>query len=237
MTAMEGNVFFGIPNCCRVRISGHPAPSYDQESLAMDTLNQVVWSLLGAAGEQAKPWGDLDEVIRQAKMFPNITGGLFDDFISPARLALYTPDKIRAIKKRLCKGAGRSLDLWVVLYELNLDGGEALRTYLDASDVVTFWSWFGDALGNCAENPAHIATLAPGKRLMAGCYLWDYGNKRALSKARMVRQFEIYLDSLLRGAIDGIIVCSNCIADIGIENVDWMRYWIREYGDGIVDDI
>ena len=47
MTAMEGNIFFGIPNCCRVRILGHPQPPYDQESLVMDSLDQVVWSLLG----------------------------------------------------------------------------------------------------------------------------------------------------------------------------------------------
>ena len=53
MTAMEGCTYFDIPNCCRVRIGGHPMPPYAQESLVMDTLDQVVWSLLGAGGEEA----------------------------------------------------------------------------------------------------------------------------------------------------------------------------------------
>ena len=57
MTAMEGNIFFDIPNCCRVRILGHPQPPYDQESLVMDSLDQVVWSLLGAGGEKVTEWG------------------------------------------------------------------------------------------------------------------------------------------------------------------------------------
>ena len=43
----------------------------------MRPCDKVVWSLLGAGGEPVTEWGDMEEVIRQAKMFENITGGVF----------------------------------------------------------------------------------------------------------------------------------------------------------------
>lgn len=233
MTAMEGNIFFGIPNCCRVRILGHPQPPYDQESLVMDSLDQVVWSLLGAGGEQATEWGDLEEVLRQARMFPNITGGVFDDFVSPVRLPVYTPEKLRAMRKRLREDAGRPLDMWVVYYERDLyrpELNDQLLPRLQEFDVVTFWTWYGNELANLERNLDTVISMLPGKRMMAGCYLWDYGNKRPLPPELMEHQCQVYLDYLQRGKIDGIIVCSNCIADLGIEAVDWMRRWIREKG-------
>jgi len=33
------------------------------------------------------------------------------------------------------------------------------------------------------------------------------------------------------GEIEGIILCSNCIADLGIEAVEWTRQWIRKVGN------
>jgi hypothetical protein len=72
MTAVEGCYYFGISNICRVKMMNHPKPPYDQESEAMRPCDKVVWSLLGAGGEPVTDWGDLDEVIRQAKMYDKI---------------------------------------------------------------------------------------------------------------------------------------------------------------------
>jgi len=231
MTAMEGCTYFDIPNCCRVRIGGHPMPPYDQESLVMDTLDQVVWSLLGAGGEPATEWGDLDEVIRQAKMFPNITGGVFDDFISPKRLEVYTPEKLREMKKRMCDGAGRQLDMWTVYYEHNLHNPDRnLVPYLQEFDVISFWTWRGENLKDAAKNLDLVAQQTPGKRIMAGCYMWDYGGKKPLDEGLMQYQLDVYLDYLKSGKIDGIVICSNCIADMGIADVFHTGEWIRTVG-------
>ena len=48
MTAREGCAYLGVRNCLRVRSQGKPAPPFDQESMALDTLERVVWSLGGA---------------------------------------------------------------------------------------------------------------------------------------------------------------------------------------------
>ncbi len=234
MTAVEGAVYFDIPNICRVRMMGHPMPPYDQESMAMDTMDQVIWSLLGAGGEPITDWGDTDEVIRQAKMFPNITGGVFDDFFAPARIAHFTPDRLLEVKKRMVEGAGRNLDMWVVCYEDKLINVPNIADYLNAFDVISFWTWRGCELDRVQQNIDRVRELAPGKRVMAGCYMWNYGEHCPLTIDQMKQQTDLYLDYLKAGKIDGIVVCSNCIADLGIECVAWMRNWIREHRNDVI---
>ena len=235
MTAMEGAVYFGIPNMCRVRMLGHPQPPYDQESMAMDSCREVVWSLLGAGAEPVTEWGDLDEVCRQAKMFPNITGGVFDDFFLPARIEEFTPEKLSFVKKRMCEGAGRNLDMWVVCYEDKLDTIENIGAYLREFDVISYWTWKGSNLGEAEKNIARIREFAPGKRIMAGCYMWNYGERKPLTIEEMEYQTDLYLRLMKEGIIDGIVVCSNCIADMGLEAVAWMRKWIFEHAEIVVE--
>ena len=234
MTAVEGLMYFDIPNICRVRMMGHPMPPYDQESIAMRPAREVVWSLLGAGGEPVTEWGDTDEVIRQAKMFPNITGGVFDDFFLEHRIAHYTPEKLNEIKKRMCDEVGRKMDMWVVCYEDKLDSIPDIASYLRAFDVVSFWTWKGSALDRAEQNIERIRALAPNVRVMAGCYMWNYGERCPLTAEQMRFQLDLYHRLLHAGKIDGIIVCSNCIADLGIECVEIMRDWIFAHKDEVI---
>ena len=231
MTAVEGCYYFDIPNICRVRMMGHPQPPYDQESIAMRPCREVVWSLLGAGGEPVTEWGDADEVIRQAKMFDNVTGGVFDDFFLEKRLATYTPARLHTLKERLDREAGRHLDMWVVCYEHNLTDVKDIAEYFAEFDVISFWTWRGSELCRAEENIKRTRALAPGKRIMAGMYMWNYGERKSLTPEEMSGQAELYLRLLREGVIDGVVVCSNCIGDLGIEAVDWTRKWIATHRD------
>ena len=231
MSAVEGCYYFGIDNICRVKMMNHPQPPYDQESEAMRPCKRVVWSLLGAGGEPVTDWGDLDEVVRQARMYPNIVGGVFDDFFLPARIEAFTPEKLREVKQRMCTGAGRELDMWVVCYEDKLDNVKNIGAYLNEFDVITFWTWCGSQLYSAERNFDRIRELAPGKRIMAGCYMWNYGEGKPLTESEMRFQLYLYYRLIKEKRIDGIIVCSNCIADLDIENVALMRSFILEHGE------
>ncbi|MBQ3115875.1 MAG: hypothetical protein IJC07_02485 [Clostridia bacterium] len=236
MSAVEGCLYFDIHNICRVRMIGHPLPPYDQESEAMRPCKKVVWSLLGAGAEPVTEWGDVDEVIRQSKMYDNVIGGIFDDFFNvPERIKYYLPPRLKAIKERMCKGAGKELEMWVVLYEFMLDLVPNLESYLNEFDVITFWTWRGYAIPNIKQNIDRIRKMAPGKRIMAGCYMWNYGERCALTIEQMQEQCDTYLELIKEGIIDGIIVCSNCIADLGIKEVEWMRNWINEHKDIVIE--
>jgi len=234
MTAVEGLLYFDIPNICRVRMMGHPMPPYDQESIAMRPADRVVWSLLGAGGEPVTEWGDMDEVIRQAKMFPNIVGGVFDDFFLPHRIEHYTPARLREMKEKMAKEAGRPLELWVVCYEDKLDTIPNIGEYLREFDVISFWTWKGSALADTERNIDRIRALAPNARIMTGCYLWNYGEHCALTDAQVRYQMDLYLRLLKEGKTDGIIVCSNCVADLAIEASEYVRAFIAEHKNDVV---
>ncbi len=232
MTPAEGCNFFDIPNCCRVAMTLGPEPPFDEESRQLAHLNQVVWSIIGAGGvtRNEEQYGDLEEVIRQARMFPNITGGILDDFLqSERRRTLFPPEKLRDIGRRLNEGAGRKMDIWMVYYEREMH--IPAQAYLDACDVITFWTWYGQNLLRLEENLEQVYAAIPGKRHFAGCYMWDYGNARPLTPELMEHQLEIYRRHIKAGKLEGIILCSNCIADIGLAAVDQTRKWIKEHGD------
>lgn len=231
MSAVEGCYYFGIDNICRVRMMGHPMPPYDQESEAMRPCKRVVWSLLGAGGEPVTEMGDLDEVVRQAGIYDNVVGGVFDDFFLPNRLKTFTPERLAALKNKMCADAGRPLEMWVVCYEDKLDTVENIGKYLEQFDVITFWTWCASALGKTEENIERIRALSPQSRIMAGCYMWNYGEQKPMTAEEMSYQVDLYRRMLREGRIDGIIVCSNCIADLGIEAVEYMRKYIEEHGD------
>ncbi len=230
MTPVEGCAFFDIPNCCRVAMGTGPFPPFDEESRQLAHLDRVIWSVIGAGGvrRNEEGTGDLEEVIRQARKFPNIRGAVMDDFLSERRRALFPPERVAEIRRRLNEGAGRPLDLWVVWYDRELEA--PVKEYLDLCDVITFWTWYGENLDRLEENLDFVISSAPGKRILAGCYMWDYGNARPLSLERMERQLETYLKYIHSGKIEGMILCSNCIADIGLDTVEPVRQWIKAHG-------
>ncbi len=230
MTAAEGCFYFGIPNICRVRCGGHPQPPYDQEGEVLRPCREVVWSILGAGGKvDDEGTRDIDAVIREAEKHPNVTGGVFDDFFN--RTYYYTPEKIREIKQYVNTHAPRPLNMWVVCYEHDFDRVPNLAEYLDVFDVLTFWTWKGSELGRTEENIRRIHEMAPTKRILAGMYLWNYGEPGPLTSEQMIFQADLYLRLMKEGLIEGIVICSNCIADLGIEAVEWTRNWLIEHRD------
>ena len=77
---------------------------------------------------------------------------------------------------------------------------------------------------------AGAEALHPGARLVLGCYLWDYGDKRPLPVESMERQCRAGLRWLQEGRIEGMIFLASCICDLGLESVEWTRRWIAEVG-------
>lgn len=229
MTPKQGLDFFGISRCCRVVMSNMPEPPFDAESEELVEADEVVWSVIGSGGSTRTDdagWTEVDEVIRQAKMYPNVTGIIMDDFFSEKRRELFPPERIQALKDRVQAGVGRALPLWVVWYERQL--AEPVDIYFPLCDVITFWSWYGENLFDALPgNLDQMIARTPGKRRFAGCYLYDYGNRQPLSLEAMQCQCEVYKDYIDRGLLEGIIVCSNCCADIGLETAEWMQEWIR----------
>jgi hypothetical protein len=238
MGPAAGGEFFGIPNCCRVAMSDGPVPPFDAESAKLTDFKQLVWSAVGSGGiaRNSNDLSDIDEVIRQAAMFPNITGAVLDDFFASVEgfdtggaIARHSVKSIAAIKDKLHNFSQRKLDLWLVWYTYQLE--YEVAEYIDLCDVITLWFWRESELNQLDELITDFIAKTPGKRRLAGCYMWDYGGKKPLTNEQMQHQLDAYYSWIKKGELEGVVLCSNAIADIGLEAVDLTKKWLEQHGD------
>lgn len=238
MDAAAGCKFFGIPNCCRVAMVAGPVPPFDAETEKLKDCRQVVWSAVGAGGvkRNSDNQSDIDEVLRQAEKYPNVTGAVLDDFFKSVEgfktggsIARHTVDSIQSMRDKLHGFRIRKLDLWMVWYSYQLD--YPVQEYLELCDVITLWTWKGCDLSALDENIQKCVAKTPGKRRLAGCYMWNYGERCPLTRDQMQHQLDCYYKWIKRGVLEGIVLCSNCIADIGLETVEQTRQWLALVGE------
>ena len=229
MTPTEACYYMGVPNCVMVVYANQPAPPFHQEALAMSTLDKVVWSVIGDAGSHRTEFGgsDLDEVLKIAGEYPNISGAMMDDFFS-ADGARQTPETLGMFRERL-HGFTRPLDLWVVVYD-SLDVGRC-GEHLAHCDVLSYWTWEGRELATLEERFARFVDATPDKRRVLGCYMWDYGQKQPMDVAQMEYQCGLGLRWLKEGSIEGMILLASCVCDLDLEAVEWTRDWVAQVGD------
>ena len=229
MTPAEAAYYLGIPNMIMVRYHGQPEPPFHQHALALSPLARVVWSIVGAGGTTQTE--EVNLILDLAARFPNVCAAIMDDFFNVERedgsLGTFTPDELAAIGGQL--GADeRRLDLWVVLYEHQLD--LPVSAHLEQCDVVTYWTWWSERLADLEENFERAERLAPTCRRVLGCYMWDYGNGKPMPVDLMEHQCRLGLEWLRQGRIDGMIFLASCICDLGLDAVEWSRQWIQEVG-------
>jgi len=225
MTPAEGAFYLGVPNIIMVRYDDKPAPPFEQYTIALSPLERVVWSIVGAGGRTEKE--EMALVRNLAARFPNICGVMMDDFFRGGREGAYTVDELKQIQDQLTV-CGRKLNLWVVLYNHQLDS--PVGEHLAQCDVVTFWTWRSDDLNALEENFERVERIAPSCQKVLGCYMWDYGNRKPMPISLMEQQCQLGLQWLRRGRINGIIFLASCICDLELETVEYTRRWIREVG-------
>lgn len=231
MGPWEGAEYLGIPNCCRVVYGGKPEAPFDAESERLRPFKQVVWSIMGDASSKRNDNGgdDLDEVLRQARKYPNITGGVLDDFFRAAsRDARMSVERLKEIRDRL-HGAPRHLKLWMVYYAALLEIDYS--AWLELVDVVSFWFWNSDQLADAEDSLARFVRTVPRKERFAGCYLYNYGDIRPMTPEEMEFQLTLYRKLIHRGDIHGVIVCSNTVVDIGLDAPEYLKRFLEKYGD------
>lgn len=231
MTTLEAAAYLGIPNALYVTQHNFPEPPFDSYARALVSMKRVVWSILG---DSRSDRNDIEEVIRIAQDFPNITGGIMDDFFKHPRregpVGRFTLEQVDEFRERL-HAAARPLELWVVIYAHQL--GMETDEHLARCDVVTFWNWWGRELDDLEENFARLEGRAGDRRKLLGCYFSDPGDAEeggdgVLPLERMQRQCETGLRWMNEGRLDGIIFLGNPVCGLGVETVEWTRQWIAQ---------
>lgn len=122
----------------------------------------------------------------------------------------------------------RRLDLGVTLYTYQLT--PQVRSHLALCDVVSLWTWKSEDLEKLESNFTRLKELIPEKRVLLGCYLYDFGNNQSLPLTRMKHQCNLALRWLQEGKIEGIIFLGTNVCDLNLESVEWTRAWIAQIG-------
>ncbi len=227
MGPVEGAEFLGLKNVCRVVSDGLPVPPFFGEAEKLTHFDNVVWSIIGCGAS-----GDgntVDAVIDIAKIHPNITGVIMDDFMKESRMEMYPPETLAGFKKKIADEVGREIPLWCVIYAAQLT--ESRTPYLNECDVVTFWTWKAEELKNLEENLKLLKSLTTTKKIMLGIYLHDYGGRKLMDVEDMKMQLAFAKEKYLSGEIQGCIICSNCSADVGLATVPVYKAWLEENKD------
>ena len=226
MTPAEGAFYLDVPNLQMIRWRGLPAHPYDQWAEAFTPLKQVAWSIVGSGGRIDGV--EIDWVIDLAERYQNVTGVYLDDFIRKDGDGALSPEDLKNIRPRL-EVAGRHLDMWVVVYQRQLD--LPIAPLLEQCDIINLWTWDSDNLEHLEQNLARLEKLKPGGRVSLGCYLWDFYNQCPVSIPKMDHQCNLGLKWLQEGRIESITLLSNTVMDIGTESPAWTRRWIQEVKD------
>ena len=229
ISPVEAAFYLGVPNLIMVRYSGRPTLPFDQYAVPFRSLGQVVWSIVGAQGETDD--AERTHVLELAARYPNISGVMMDDFFVSEKtakggaLAVLSVDQLRELRNHLSV-AGRQLDLWAALYEHQLD--QPLAEYLQLLDKVSLWTWDSHKLKDLRDSLERMERLTGSGGIVLGCYLWDYGKKRALPLDLVHYQCELGLEWLKKGRIEGVIFLASCICDLELEAVEWTRNWLAK---------
>lgn len=222
--------YMGIENLIMVTYCDVPRPPFDDYAKRLSPLKRVVWSVVGDAGSVRNAENpDTDELVRISGLYPNIVGGIIDDFFNAADkekpISRFSAEEILQFSQKL-KSAPRPLDFWGVLYSHDLD--LPIADYLEHFDAVTFWTWHAADIPKLEDEFARLEKTMPNIRKLLGCYMWDYGACRPMPVEFMEHQCQIGLKWLKEGRIEGMVFLASCICDIGLEAVEWTRRWIAE---------
>lgn len=226
MTPDEGLAFFGIKNLCKVKLDFETENSFLDDISSGKNAEKICLSLIGAGGgAEAVENDDMNDILELAKKDERIVAAVMDDFVSDVRLSAYPPEVLAKLREKLHTEIGRKLELWSVIYEN--DFGKPMAEHVREFDVTTFWTWTGDNLKYLNENLKQIKEIANGGRLMLGAYMFDYGNQKPLSDYDMEMQLDFIGEKFAQNEIEGMVLCSNCVADLGFSAVDITKKWIE----------
>jgi hypothetical protein len=226
----------GLRNMYFIRCDNNPPLPFTEYYAPFKKLNQVLWSLTGAAGVTSQE--EREAAFQLAAANRNLTGFIMDDFFHgdattadvdlpmPASLS---PEELRNLRGRLVID-DRRLRLSVVVYTTQISS--RAKHHLQYVDEITLWTWQPKDLMHLEENLAKLESIAPEKNVVLGCYIFDFsGNAAPLAVEQMKHQVELGYRWLQQGRIQGMIFLASPICDLDLEAVDFTRKWIAEVKD------
>ena len=234
MTPMEGCLYLGIRNTFMVPVG--VKLDRRQYNKSFTTLRQVGWECYSAAKDPQV----IEPLIAEAADFPNIGCVVLDDFQRDGKYKEIDVNDLWKIRNRLHENEVRPLDMWMVLYtqEFGLDAekDEDFKRYIEPFDGIIMWTWKESDVPLIPEKYEIFKQLTPKNRRMFGCYLYNFGENKQATGEAVKWQLDWYLEKILAGEAEGIVLHTNTMADLDYEAYDAALEWMAAHGDDEIPD-
>lgn len=232
----EGCEYFGLT---RANFLFHPNDRCALEKLAR--LDQVTCDISQSypgyeregvdRARLGAPEGTRAEAQRVSRLsldFPNLAGGFFDDLKGIMKKHDYSIEQLAATREAL-GGANPALKMWGVVYGHELDDADLWASVAPYVDVVNLWVWQSADLDHLDEYVERAGQLFPGKPIITGCYLRDYGLPAPVPVERLAFQFDRILHDLSQGRIAGYSILGAVLIDGHRAQAEFVRDFIAAH--------
>ncbi len=229
MTPMEACLYLGISNTFMVPVGRQV--DRRQYNKSFKTLKGVGWECY-KAGENPEI---VEPLIAEAADFDNINCVVFDDFVREGKFRNIPVENLWKIHDRLQTNGIRPLDMWMVLYTFEFgikpEQDADFMKYIEPFDGITMWTWKESDVHLIPEKFEILKKMATGKKIMFGCYLYNFGEQKQATGEAVKWQLDWYLEKIRSGEADGVILHTNTMADLDYEAYDAACEWMELHGD------
>lgn len=173
----------------------------------MKKLLAMVTTTCRAPGQQPESDAECAEKLSKLSLkYPFIAGGMMDDMT--AGLKAVSPEKIEQVAtvSRNLKKHNPALELFGVVYchELGKKDFSGIQPYLDG---VNLWHWYQEELLDLEKNVDLCRANFPGKKILMGLFLHDYGTCDAGAIPELLlHQLKGARQLLAEGKINGVVI-------------------------------
>jgi len=229
---MQRAKLLGVPNVVIAGCNGFGIPNDDKQADVwtrdVATAPHLVWkfSADGAGGPPFVYTKRADQARKLVDKYPQIEGVLLDDMSTVGIDKGLKPEHIRQIRQ-LLDGKYSTVKVWGTLYTMSFER-PGIDQYIKELDVIHLWTWDAKDLVHLEENLAHCEQKYPGKSVVLGIYLYDYGANQRIPKELHEQQCATALKLAREGRIAGIVFLT---VNDDPEIVHWTADWIRRVGD------
>ena len=238
MTPLEGAMYLDCTGLFMVPVGVQL--NRRQYNHSFKPMQRVGWDLLrDNNGDPLKGAGTnpdfAKELVEEAKDFPNITCGVFDDFIAGGRFKNFPIENLWKTRDILHNNDVRPLEMWMVLYtcEFGVDEEKDNEFWpcIEPFDGIMLWTMGESNLWKFEDRFKIYKEKTQGKKRILGLYLYNFGDQRKADPKEVAWQLDRYYELLRNKEVDGICLHTNTMADLGHEGYKVCTDWLAIHAD------
>ncbi len=190
---------------------------------------RLVWEIISDGHKDHHPPFEFKRRIADlaplVKKHPHIEAVMVDDMTSVAAAKGFKPEHLKSIKSLLSTHK-LPLALWGVLYTMNFSK-VSTDPLVRELDVINLWHWHAKDTARMEAHVAECEKRYPGKPIVLGLYMYDYGGGRRMPLDLHEKQCETALSLLHAKRVTGIVLLS---INNDEQVVQWTADWIKRVG-------